>query len=96
MANDTFKGIGWFSAFLLGWVLERRFVRFTTEVSMQQRLFRLTGGLLGYYVISLFINPLIKAAVPGFTGTVMTCFLQMFYITFLFPVIIKTAERGKE
>lgn len=96
MANDTFKGVGWFGAFLLGWLLERRFVRFTTEVTMQQRFFRLTGGLLGYYVISLIINPVIKAAVAGFTGTVITCFLQMFYITFLFPAVIKLAERGKE
>lgn len=78
MANDTFKDVGRFSAFLLGWILERRFVRFTTEVTMQQRFFHLTGGLLGYYVISQIINPLIIAAVAGFTGTVITCFLQMF------------------
>ena len=96
MANDTFKAVGWLSAFFAGWILERRFVGFTTEVTMQQRFFRLTGGLLGYYVVFLIINPLIKAAVAGFTGTVITCFLQMFYITFLFPVLMKAAERKKE
>ena len=93
MANDTFKAVGWLSAFLAGWILERRFVGFTTEVTVQQRFFRLTGGLLIYYMILLIINPLVKAAVPGFSGTVITCFIQMFYITFLFPLIIKIAER---
>ena len=93
MANDTFKAVGWLSAFLAGWILERRFVGFKTEVTVQQRFFRLTGGLLIYYMILLIINPLVKAAVPGFSGTVITCFIQMFYITFLFPLIIKIAER---
>ena len=93
MANDTFKAVGWLSAFFAGWILERRFVGFTTEVTMQQRFFRLTGGLLGYYAVFLIINPLVKAAVAGVAGTVITCFLQMFYITFSFPAVMKTAER---
>ena len=93
MANDTFKAVGWLSAFLTGWILERRFVGFTTEVTMQQRFFRLTGGLLCYYVVNLILNPLVKAAVAGFAGTVITCFIQMFFITFIFPAIIKAVER---
>ena len=78
MANDTFKAVGWLSAFFAGWILERRFVGFTTEVTMQQRFFRLTGGLLSYYAVFLIINPLVKAAVAGIAGTMITCFLQMF------------------
>ena len=31
MANDTFKGVGWCVGFLAGWVLERRFVGFSTD-----------------------------------------------------------------
>lgn len=94
MANDTFKGIGWYSAFLAGWLLERRFIGFTTEIPMMQRFYRLTGGLLGYYALTLIINPLIKGAVAGFAGTVITCFLQMFYITFLFPLVMKAMEKS--
>jgi hypothetical protein len=96
MANDTFKGVGWTTAFLAGWVLERRFVRFTTDGTMQQRFFRLTGGLLGYYIVSLIINPMIKTAAAGFAGTVITCFFQMFYIVFLFPVIITAVQKNGE
>ena len=33
MANDTFKGVGWCTAFLTGWILERRFVLFSTKVA---------------------------------------------------------------
>lgn len=96
MANDTFKAVGWVSAFLAGWILERRFVGFTTEVTVKQRVFRMTGGLLGYYTVILIINPLIKAAAVGSAGTVITCFIQMFYIIFLLPAIIKIIERRKQ
>jgi hypothetical protein len=95
MANDTFKAVGWMSAFMIGWILERRFVKFTTEVPMQQRFFRLTAGLLGYYVLSLILNPVIKSAAAGFAGTVITCFIQMFYIVFLFPLAIKVFEKQR-
>lgn len=92
MANDTFKAVGWMGAFMLGWVLERRFVQFSTEIDMQERFLRLAGGLLGYYILFLVINPLLKAALPGFLGTTTTSFLQMFYVVFLFPLVMKRAS----
>ena len=88
MANDTFKAVGWMGAFMVGWILERRIVRFTTDITMQERFLRLAGGLLGYYVLSLVINPLIKEALAGYAGTITTCFLQMFYVVFLFPFVM--------
>lgn len=94
MANDTFKAVGWLGAFLIGWILERRYVGFSTEIPMRERFYRLACGLLGYYVISLVINPLIKAVVVGFAGTVVTCFLQMFYVVFVFPLVM--AKLGDE
>ena len=88
MANDTFKAVGWMAAFMVGWILERRFVKFSVEIGMQERFLRQTGGLLGYYVVALIINPLVKMALPGFAGTIATSFLQMFYIVFLSPFVM--------
>ena len=85
MANDTFKGVGWCAAFLVGWVLERRFVRFSTDVPRVQKLTRMVGGLLSYYAVSLIVVPLVKGWIPGAAGTIASCFLQMFFITFIFP-----------
>ena len=93
MANDTFKGVGWCTAFLTGWILERRFVRFSTEIPMMMRITRLTTGLLSYYAVSLIIVPLVKGWIPGAPGTLISCFLQMFYIAFLFPWCIKRFEK---
>ena len=92
MANDTFKGAGWCAAFLIGWFLERRFVFFSTEVSWKKKLTRTVYGVLGYYAVSLVAVPLLKGVIPEPAGTTVTCFLQMFYISFIFPWLITRFE----
>ena len=94
MANDTFKGVGWCLGFLAGWVLERRWIGFSTDVSMMTRITRLTTGLLGYYAVSLILMPLLKVWIPGTGGTILSCFIQMFYVTYIVPFFIKHLEHA--
>ena len=89
MANDTYKGVGWAIGYFAGWVLERRFIAFSTDVPIVTRVTRFVIGILGFYAISLILLPLIKGWIPGAAGTILTCFLQMFYVSFLFPWCIK-------
>ena len=89
MANDTFKGVGWCAAFLVGWFLERRYVGFSTEVSIPEKLTRIAIGVITYYAVSLILAPEIRIWIPGPAGTVVSCFLQMFYVAFLFPWCMK-------
>ena len=96
MANDTFKGVGYCAAFLVSWILERRYVGFSTDISLHLKLARAVIGLLGYYAVSLILNALIKSWIPGPVGTTLTCFLQIFYIVFLFPLCAKRFERKSE
>ena len=93
MANDTFKGVGWSAAFLTGWILENRFVQFSTDIPMMRRIIRLTFGLLSYYVVSLIFVPAIKEWISGAPGTFVSCYLQMFYVAFIFPWILKRFEK---
>ena len=94
MANDTFKGVGWCVAFLVGWVLERRTVGFSTDVSTTRKLTRIAIGVTVYYAVSLILVPMVKVWIPGPAGTMTSCFLQMFYVSFLFPWCIKHMERN--
>lgn len=95
MANDTFKGVGWCMGFLIGWVMERRYIQFSTDVPMMTRVTRLTTGLLSFYAVSLILNPLIKSWIPGAGGSIITCFLEMFYVVFIFPYCIKHFELSR-
>ena len=94
MANDTFKSVGWVSAFLTGWILERRFIRFSTDVPLVRRLSRCAAGLLGFYAITLVLMPWIKAWLPGSAGTIASCYVQMFWISFVFPMCFKRLEKA--
>ena len=94
MANDTFKGVGWCAAFLTGWILERRFVQFSTDISMIKRMSRLTIGLFSYYVVSLIFVPAVKDWISGPAGTFVSCYLQMFYVSFIFPWLLKHFEKA--
>ncbi len=78
MANDTFKAVGWVIGYLVGWVLERRFVGFSTDVPMMTRITRFVTGLLGFYAVSLILVPLIKSWIPGVAGTISSCFFRCF------------------
>ena len=93
MANDTFKGVGWSTAFLTGWILERRFIQFSTNISMMKRIMRLTFGLLSYYAVSLICIPVIKDWISGALGTFVSCYLQMLYVSFIFPSLLKRFEK---
>ena len=48
MEVDTFRGVGWCMGFLTGWVLERRYIGFSTDIPLIKGITRLTAGLLGY------------------------------------------------
>ena len=93
MANDTFKAAGWCAAFLLGRLLERRFVGFSTDVPASVKATRFVGGVLGFYAVTLILVPLVKGRFPGAAGTAAACFIQMFYIAFLFPLIFRCVEK---
>jgi len=85
MANDTYKAVGWLIGFMAGWVLEKRYIGFSTDVPMMTRFTRLATGLFSYYAVSLILNYLVKKWIPGPGGTITSCFIQMFYITFIYP-----------
>ena len=93
MANDTFKGVGYCTGFQTGWILERRFVGFTTDVPLSKRITRFVVGMLAYYAISLVLVLLVKTWIPGAAGSLISCFVQLFYVTFVHPWFIKRFEK---
>ena len=92
MANDTLKAVGYTAGFSIGWILERRFVRFSTDVDMKVRFGRLVSGFIGFYIINLILNAVISALLPKPVATTLNCALIMFYIVFLWPLLFSKIE----
>ena len=95
MAKDTYKGVGWCIGFFAGWVLERRYVGFSTDIPVIRRVTRLVTGLLSYYAVTLILKPILNNCLPTVSATILTTFIQMFYVTFVFPLCIKRGEDQK-
>ncbi len=93
MAKDTFKASGWCLAVLTGRILEKRYVGFSTDVSLNDKIFRLTAGLIGFYVINDIICTVIKNLITNPLGTVISSFLPVFYIVFLAPLLFVKLEK---
>ena len=93
MANDSYKNVGWALGFFVGWVLERRFVRFSVDGTVQQRSARAACGLPIALLVNYTISDMIKAVVPGGIGSVVACFVQIFFVVFIMPAIFKRFER---
>ncbi|MBQ9336737.1 MAG: phosphatase PAP2 family protein [Lentisphaeria bacterium] len=96
MAIDTFKCVGWVSGFLTGWILERRLVRFSTDIPGTGKAARIVAGLLGYYAVSLILVRLIKRCIAPAPAAVLSSFLQMFFIVFVFPLLFNWFERRQK
>ena len=94
MAKDTFKGCGWAAGILIGWLLERRYVNFTTDVDGVTRITRAIVGLFFYYVlVHVALTPL-TCLLPAPLDTIASSFLSMFYIVWFFPWVTSKFERS--
>lgn len=71
---------------------ENRDVRFTTDVPAIDKTTRGVIGLAAYYMLSLILVPLMKGWTGGPAGTMISCFIRMFYISFLYPRFIQFVQ----
>lgn len=94
MANDTFKNIGWSLAFFLGYFIEKKWIRFHDCETKTQAGARMIFGLLGFYIFNIIVCPFIKNTLGGTAGTIISCFVIVFYIVVIFPTLIVLYERG--
>jgi len=59
------------------------------------KVLRIVTGLVCVLIaLSLILLTLIKSGIPGAAGTVASCFLQMFYVAFLFPWFVTRMEKS--
>lgn len=96
MANDSFKNAGWALGFALGWLAERRLVRFEIDGAIWQKCCRAVWGCLALMAVYFPVTELVKMAVPGGVGSSVACFLQMITIVFLVPLGISRLENKGE
>lgn len=93
MPIDSFKNAGMGLGFILGWFLERRFVKFETDGKWYFRAVRYIVCIGIYELLKNYAAPLISGTIAGGVGKAAEQFVLILYITVGAPVIIKLMNR---
>lgn len=96
MAVDSFKNAGMGIGFFIGWFIERRFIKFSTD-NNTENIIRLIFGVLTYTALDHFAgvgaNALIAAGWNSGITKALAEFVRVFYFVAGVPAIIKPFSR---
>ncbi len=93
MAVDSYKNAGRGLGFFLGWFLERRVIRFSTDVGLAPKAGRLVVGVGLYELLEKWAAPALSAAIGGGLGKTAEQFVLVFYIVALAPALFLLTDR---
>ena len=96
MAVDAYKDVGFCMGILIPWVIERRFVKFSSEGPIDCRILRLAGAYVGYLVLMNIIYPLVKASFTPQLANFINFFMFPCYVVLIVPLIIKFFQNRKK
>ena len=86
---DTFKYAGFAVGIFLSWPIERRYIKFTTDGTLETKVLRFICGFIGLEFIINVIIPLFgKTPIEGF----LQYFILMVFVMMIYPFIFKFFE----
>lgn len=88
MAVDSYKNAGMGLGLYIGWLLERRFIRFSTDGTWQEKTSRFIVCTLCYLLINESVCPLLQSAAGGGMGAALSKFVSTIYVIAGAPLII--------
>lgn len=93
MSVDAFKNAGMGLGFILGWFLERRFIRFESDGKLYIKVIRYAVCAGIYLLLKEFAAPLISELIPGGPGKACEQFVLILYITAGAPLLINVINK---
>lgn len=93
MIADCYSSFGIVTGFLLGWILERRVIKFDEGGTTKQKILRAILGITGFLVLYVLILPLICKPMPLYLRKFVKMFVIYFYILGGFPAIVKKLHK---
>ncbi len=88
MSADAFKNAGMGLGFILGWFLERRFIKFDCGGGIIARIIRYAVCAGIYFLMKEYAAPLVSDLIAGGIGKACEQFVLILYITAGAPLII--------
>ncbi len=93
MVIDTFRDAGFAIGVFLSWPIERRFIKFSTDGSLEEKVLRC---ICGFISLEFIINVILPLFGKTSLGSILKSILLMMFVTLIFPAIIKFFQNRKE
>ena len=96
MMNDGFSACGVSLGFMIGALIETRFIQFTVDGTLLRRVLRFIGGLPGPVILVLFVKKPLYAITGNAIGHLLLYLLLALYITAGYPAVFKAVKKRRE
>lgn len=96
MAIDAYKDVGFTIGVLVPWIIERRFIKFTSEGPLDCKFLRIAGAYIGYMILMYVLYPLIKASFDPLMANFLSFFMFPCYVILIVPAVIKFFQNRKK
>ena len=93
MMRDGFLGVGVWIGFNLGWFIEKYYVNFSTDCSLNIKIIRAIVGVITVYLVYSKLGGWYYEKLPVFWARFSQWFSMMFYSLAIYPMIFKYAEK---
>jgi len=92
MAADSFKQVGALVGFLIGWIIERKFIKFDLPASKARAVFRVIYGLIFIKLADMLMETIFHGAHAWTRGFALE-FAKFFMVTAVYPALFLLVER---
>lgn len=92
MVIDFYKNIGYCLGIFLGWIIEKRFINFSCEGTVNQKIFRFVLLYLIFQAVTFILIPICANGMSKEAAAVFKPFAKTMYICCIAPLIIKYAK----
>lgn len=89
MILEVYKDIGFTLGILVSWVIERRFIKFSSDGPLDRKFLRIGGAYVGYMVLMQVLYPLIKSSFNPQMANFLSFSMFPVYVILVIPAIIK-------
>lgn len=96
MINDCFSNCGILAGVLVSWFIDRRWLRFTIDGSIPERIVRFVVGVTAALAIFYVLRPLIIVGLGAWWGRLFAYFLMYFFAMVLYPWLFMRVHRALE
>ena len=94
MAVDAIKNAGFSIGLLISWVIERRFIKFSSDGTIDAKIMRIIGGFIGFQFLINVTYPLIKDSLTPEIGGFTNFFIFPLFVVLIMPAIIKLFQKN--